>query len=129
MHVVVNSRKPSQRLQELEVYSSSVTRCSETGRQAGPAAQGSNQRPDASLPSCFAVLNICLSCWLSCGCCTFRHHFRVTGRRQGKKPRVLSPREALVLHSGKGISRIFSLVLVRTSSYFLVSTGRILGIE
>lgn len=48
MHVVVNSGKSSQWLQELEVYYSSVTRCSETGRQAGPAAQGCNQRPDSS---------------------------------------------------------------------------------
>lgn len=48
MHMVGNSRKSSQWLQELEVYFSSVTRCSETGRQAGPAAQGCNQRPDSS---------------------------------------------------------------------------------
>lgn len=52
MHLVAN-RKSNQWLQQLEFYFSSITRCSETSSQAGPAAQRCNQRPDSS---CFAAL-------------------------------------------------------------------------
>lgn len=52
MHLVAN-RNSNQWLQKLEFYFSSLTRRSETGSQADPAAQRRNQRPDSS---CFAAL-------------------------------------------------------------------------
>lgn len=102
MHVVVNSGKCSR---WLEVYFSSVTRCSETGRQAVPAALGCNQRPDSSclpaLPSLTFVFPV--GCHVAAAPSGIIPELQAESR--GKKPSLgLSPGEALVLHSEKGIS-------------------------
>lgn len=87
-----------------EVYFSSVTRCSETGRQAGPAAQGCNQRPDSS---CLPAL-LSLTFVFPAGCHVAAAPLGIISELQaesrGRSPMGLSPGEALVLHSGKGIS-------------------------